>query len=364
MAINLDSLFADGSDPKETKTQEQTPMQPAHVPTSGEELGIAIVPKAPDSKSKKSAMPALSRSVSDLYQEGQKLIYLLDKSSSMHEPISGHRGSVDWQAAVPVIKTALLETFGKMLEIAAGATADVLSFTTKDERLASFIEELERGTELRKADEEGKPILDLDALEPMVLAKLAEMSGVQYYMELPRPSEAYDFTPKMDVLKKASKAMVEQRREKYPEANIEVVFFNTEIQHGRNLTTTGLVNDIQKTNAVGGTRILPAIKYALEVCHARPSSVNLHHIVLVTDGEDGSALDVPDLVPQMKQMGVVLDFIFMGQAVNVDDPCVAALKRASEATGGTFTIVGNAKDFEEKFIQASTRALLPPAPSK
>lgn len=363
MAINLDSLFADDSDPKETKTQEQTPKQPATTPTSGEELGIVLVPKAPGNKGK-TAMPALSRSVSDLYQEGQKLIYLLDRSSSMCEPISGHRGSVDWQKAVPVIKAALLETFGKMLQIEAGATSDVVSFTRRDERLADLIGQMERGTELRKTNEDGTAVLDLDSMEPMMLAKVAELHGVQYFMELPRPDEAYDFTPKMDVLKKASKSMVEERRSKYPEANIEVIFFNTEIRHGQNLTTDGLVRDIQKTEAAGGTRILTAIKYALEVCHARPSSVNLHHIVLVSDGEDGSALDVPDLVPQMKKMGVVLDFIFMGQAVNVDDPCVAALKRASEATGGTFTIVGTAKDFEEKFIQASTRALLPPAPSK
>lgn len=363
MAINLDSLFAEDSDPKGQNTQAQTPKQPTVTPASGEELGIVLVPKAPSSKGKAS-MPALTRTVSDLYQEGQKLIYLLDKSSSMSEPISGHRGTVDWQKAVPVIKAALLETFGKVLQIEAGATSDVVSFSRTDERLADFIGQLESAAELRKVNEDGAVVLDLDSMEPMALAKIAEAGGLQYYMELPRPGDAYDFTPKMDVLKKASKQMVEERRGKFPDANIEVVFFNTEIQHGRNLTTVGLVDGIQKTAASGGTRIFTAIKYALDVCHARPSSVNLHHIVLVSDGEDYSAMEVPDLVPEMKRMGVVLDFIFMGQAVNVDDPCVAALKKASEATGGTFTIVGNAKDFEEKFIQASTRALLPPAPSK
>ncbi len=117
--------------------------------------------------------------------------------------------------------------------------------------------------------------------------------------------------------------------------------------------------------ANGGTAIKKAIERALNECGRRPSEVNAHHLVLISDGEDGSALDVPELIPKMKALGVVFDFIFMlGAGLKETDSQEAkALRMVCEATGGEYTVVKTEKDFAQKLLAVSSRPMLPPARS-
>jgi hypothetical protein len=110
--------------------------------------------------------------------------------------------------------------------------------------------------------------------------------------------------------------------------------------------------------ADGGTDILAAIRRAMDLCRNKPSPVGIHHIILVTDGEDGNAEHtIATWVPAMKASGVVLDYIHIGNAAYANQ----GLKDACAALGGEYVAVNSEKDFTEKFIAAAERKMLPPA---
>jgi hypothetical protein len=107
----------------------------------------------------------------------------------------------------------------------------------------------------------------------------------------------------------------------------------------------------------GGTDILEAIRAAVELCRQNPSPVGIHHIILVTDGEDYEAdRTLVSWVPALQQSGVVLDFIHIG-----DTPINQGLKKACMDLGGDYVSVNTEKDFADKFISAVQRLLAPPA---
>jgi len=108
----------------------------------------------------------------------------------------------------------------------------------------------------------------------------------------------------------------------------------------------------------GGTDILAAIRKAMDLCRLKPSAVGIHHIILVTDGEDGNAAHtIGTWVPAMKASGVVLDYIHIGDASQANQGLVDACKQL----GGEYVVVNSEKDFTTKFIAAVGRKMLPPA---
>jgi hypothetical protein len=110
----------------------------------------------------------------------------------------------------------------------------------------------------------------------------------------------------------------------------------------------------------GGTDILEAIREAMELCRKNPSPVGIHHIILVTDGEDFQAeANIGGWVPSMKASGVVLDYIHIGEASQANK----GLKDACAALGGEYVNVNTERELEEKFIAAVNRLMLPPAPT-
>jgi hypothetical protein len=118
---------------------------------------------------------------------------------------------------------------------------------------------------------------------------------------------------------------------------------------------------MQRAYSDGDTDILAAIRRAMDLCRTKPSPVGIHHIILVTDGQDYQATaSIESWVPSLKTSGVVLDYIHIGE----EDYTNEAIKRACVALGGEYVNVNTERDFEEKFIAAAQRLMLPPAPTK
>lgn len=125
------------------------------------------------------------------------------------------------------------------------------------------------------------------------------------------------------------------------------------------LAVCGCGTALKSVGSDGSTDILAAIRRAVELCRAKPSSVGIHHVIVVTDGEDYAADNtIASWVPALKQSGVVLDYIHIG-----DSGVNAGLKAACEALGGEYASVNCERELEEKFIAAVQRLMLPPAPT-
>lgn len=170
---------------------------------------------------------------------------------------------------------------------------------------------------------------------------------------------------KMQAVKEAADRFIRERFEKYPEADVLVLRFEEEAK----LVTRGTQHDkvlqaIQLLPDYGGgaTAIMPALQRALSECKKRPSNVGAHHIILVSDGLDYRATAVARLVPMMKELGVVLDFIYIVGRNGEEYPdVVEAIKAACTETGGEFSKISTEQDFRQKFFQVSNRKCLPPA---
>jgi len=161
-----------------------------------------------------------------------------------------------------------------------------------------------------------------------------------------------------DVVRRIARKEIERRLDKFPDSNIAVVFFNQnpslEFNNG---TREQLFTALDRIYAAGGTDILEAIKKGLRACEDSPSSVGLHHFVMVSDGEDNRASQViADWVPSLKASGVVLDYIHIGdRSVN------EGLVNACKALGGDCVTVNTVADLESKFMEATARKCLPSA---
>jgi hypothetical protein len=173
----------------------------------------------------------------------------------------------------------------------------------------------------------------------------------------------------MQAVKDAARDFVHKRFQKYPNANVTLFSFEDSPKLlSAGLSEADLMEGISRLPDYGGggTNIYRAVERALSECKKRPSEVNAHHIVLVSDGCDYGAKGVLDLLPRMKELGMVFDFIFIlgaSESEIADDSTIAALKRVCEETGGEFVTVKTEKDFVQKFLAASNRPLLPPARS-
>lgn len=174
---------------------------------------------------------------------------------------------------------------------------------------------------------------------------------------------------KMQTLKKAAKQFVEERFRRFADAKVGVMQFD---DYSEQLAPAGASMD-QVLAAIaslpdfgrGGTNIYKAVAEAVADCKRRPSEVNAHHIILVSDGCDRGAMQLDQMVPRMKELGIVFDFIFVqGLQGDTEGAMVAAvLKRVCEMTGGEYTEIRTREDFEQKFLAVSNRPMLPPARS-
>ena len=161
-----------------------------------------------------------------------------------------------------------------------------------------------------------------------------------------------------ECVKRLAKRECEKRLEKFPNSNIAVVFFSGHADlEFNNGTREQLFEAIDRIYCAGSTDILEAIKKGLKACEDSPSTVGLHHFIVVSDGEDGRAeMAIASWVPSLKASGVVLDYIHIG-----DRDTNTGLVEACKALGGDCVSVNTEKDLQEKFVEVIQRKALPPA---
>lgn len=300
-----------------------------------------------------------STTLVDIYDRYQKKIYLLDKSSSMNEGMlpddmmkAYKWGIKELDAARKVIADRVQALIALKTGIEAIAGIDYENQSLSDEDV------------IRTAMEVGL----IDSIEQ----KMRELYGGYPCMH----RTLTDSHSKMEIVQGAMRDFVEQRFARFPDAQVALWTFDTSVSVR---ATAGapketILAEIDGLHTGGGTSIKPAVERALAEFKKRPSHMGAHHIVLVSDGQDYTAEELPELVPQMKELNVVFDFIYiMGMSDALHDKTepeghrydgyVNAIRKTAKATGGEYFEVSKPHDFKTKFLQVSNRPALPPGSS-
>jgi hypothetical protein len=306
--VNLDDLFND-----------KKPV------TTDEEQGVMDVVVTPKAKTKEKTKQETS--TSGIYDQLQTLMYSIDISGSMANPIKSDSPSVwDWpQDLKNHIQRQLGYAFGELSE-----------------------REIELQGMLETATE--------DQLKEVILGLGPTNYAIYYKLEARNT--------KMELVKKCVADLVDRRYEKYPDARVVLETFNADA------TIEAATHESIKTRLAGlypngGTNILYAVQQALSYFRQYPSPVGLNHLIIVTDGDDWGAMEVKNLLPEFKEMGVVIDYIYIkGGEPGYSDGSVSAVAKMftelCKELGGEYTEVTSASEFEKKLLAYSTRLCLPP----
>lgn len=297
-------------------------------------------------------------STDEIYDRFGKLVYLFDDSNSMDQHMSNSISPdmYEWDAE-------LLAKFRKAMENYLSQIEKKAASDDGDDRFGDDEDEEEPlFNEIPVSDEELKRLICALGLDDEFKIKL-EPSSTFY-----RPKSGTK--SKIQAVKEAARGFVEKRFAKYPEANVLVFSFDQDCRAlSRAANKDAVMNGVNQLQAQGGnTRIVPAVATVIGEFKRRPSPVSAHHMVLVTDGYDNADGLMTDLLPQLKELGIVFDFIFVkGTSCFEDDyrykNKIDAIKQVCEATGGEYTEVKTVDDFEQKFLAYSNRPLLPAARS-
>jgi hypothetical protein len=167
---------------------------------------------------------------------------------------------------------------------------------------------------------------------------------------------------KMEAVKQNGRKMIEERYAKFPDADVHLLFFEGSVSYRKPSCKEDLLNQLKGVRPDGGsTDISGAMRRAIEMCKKNPSPVNSHHIVLVTDGLDSEAAQVKFMIPEMKELSIVLDFIHVSspQESGWGENASAVLKEVCQELGGSYSLVKRISDFENRFLAASRRLCLP-----
>jgi hypothetical protein len=303
---------------------------------------IVIVP------AKKTATEGAS--ITETFDRYQKMVYLIDESGSMSGGMApeDEKAAYDWTPEV-------LSKFRNAI---------------RDERAHDLLDE-DPALDPREAIDESEAsmkeenLLDDDKLIDFIIENRLHhgRTPIKVRMKITaRHSES-----KTEAVRGAMTKFVEQRYEKFPDAQVALLGFGTQthVKCYAGAPKQEVLLAIQAlSNGEGGTDITQAVERGINEFKRRPSMVKAHHLVLVSDGMDYAAGNVRLLLPKMKELNIVFDFIFVkGQHEDDDAPSdvVVTLKQVCEATGGEYNEVSKSTDFEKKFLAVSNRRALPPA---
>lgn len=340
--IDLDNL---GNTPNKPQT---------NISNAGGELGLVFV----GSQKSEPAKPAVSVSLPELYSAKKKLIYLIDRSGSMNSQVAGvdQVKYFNWSSDVMDHIRASIE--GAVKSVNAWADAEEKFERTGDDTVFD---------DLTAPDSDEVKLAELAELDGLELKKKILQLGLNKALGIVYTYDALMNRHKLDsrlgLVQEMAERMITERKSQFPDSDTQVIAFDDKAELLPARTTQELIRAVQGLQVGGSTSILRAIKLAMSTCNRKPSEVKLHHFVLVTDGEDYDTVRITEFIPAMLEMGVVLDWIFIANPGDdaSRDVATAAIKAAVDATGGTFTVVTTAPEFETKFVEASKRKLLPPA---
>jgi hypothetical protein len=292
------------------------------------------------------------RKLGDVYSEFAKLVFCFDVSGSMSERIAADKnkkGFADQYLWTP-------ERLASIRAKVADAIAVVMSgqdLGWEQQEIIKMIDPLVPGMPptFTVTDEEIKTrVIQHDLIGSFHVA----IDWSKPHMQPPS---------RIELVAKLAKQEIEARFAKFPQSSLAVIAFGAGAKvvfdSGTADEVRAVVDRIQvgmdSVNS-GGTDIMASIRAGVECCRKHPSSVGLHHFIVVSDGGDSGTNVLPEWVPVLKQSGIILDYIHIGDE-NPND----ALKAACAALGGECVVVNTEAAFETKFVEAVHRLCLPPA---
>ena len=294
------------------------------------------------------------KTISDTYSEFAKLVFLFDTSSSMENHIARTASGKSLADLLYVFTPDILADIRLRVETA------LAEYNTVQDAGGEISEDVTKLACLADAWHGANGELVFSASDDELKDRILRTNLTDFFNILPTQVTNRDTKAptRMSVVKRLAKQEIVKRFQKFPKSRIAVIAFN---DHPTVLFDDGasgeLDAEVEKLHASGGTNILEAIKQGMEVCRAKPSSVGIHHFLLVTDGEDPAAdVIIRSWVPTLKASGVILDYIHIG-----DSYVNQGLRDACAELGGEYVPVNSEDELEEKFMQALKRPLLPPA---
>lgn len=291
--------------------------------------------------------------VAEIYDRYSRLLYVIDSSTSMGDGmLPGDR------ADLYLWPESTLQKFREAMD---------------DEDLQDVDLDAEYEDEDYDSDDEPDFVIGANAPSKMSDQDLKDYIvdndlGVKYGIPLKiNPNYRPKGRSKMQAVKEAARDFVSKRYQRYPDAFVTLYTFNElprllSVGNTEQAVLSGI--DSLPDHGKGGTDIFAAVRKSLDDIIAKPSKVNRNHIILVSDGLDSGAKAVKEMLPQMKENGVVFDFIFIQGTSKMEvipQDVLDTLKLICEMTGGEFQIVKTEKDFTQKFLAASNRPMLPAA---
>mgnify|MGYP005850411213 FL=1 len=177
----------------------------------------------------------------------------------------------------------------------------------------------------------------------------------------------YAETPsKIAVVRSELKKLIEERFQRFPEADVHLVRFGARVHYSPWKTRADLLQQVENLSACESNTVIgAALARCVSMCKRRPSQVAAHHVVLISDGLDSTLSPaLPHLVQEMKNINIVLDFIHVGSPSEVIswESCIKDLRAACKELNGEYKIVSRSKDLRNRLQEAGRRLCLP-APS-
>jgi len=315
-----------------------------------------------------------SASIEDNYDRFTKLIYVIDVSASMSDGLLDLSSINDfhWDAgALERLRVRIENAKCRMSAAEESEAWDSDDSEDEDAPVVAGVSKLYGENPLNDLFWLGISELPLELQKPHIIASGDAWREIglraKHDYEEEGLKEIQAPMTKIDAVKRMAQKMVDERFEKFPDADIHLMTFEDVTNYSKPKNRLDLLAQIQACTAYGGnTRIALAVATAIRLCKKSPSPVQTHHIVLVTDGKDPEIWDMKNLLPEMKSLHIVLDVIHVSsphEVVSGYGRDGAILEECCAASGGKFTKVTRMGDFETRFIEASRRLCLP-APSK
>lgn len=322
-----------------------------------------------------------------LYEQFKKLVYVIDVSPSMEDGIvSGEYEKLYHWTDELVIQFS--ECMMRLVEEELKSEYGYLSRDSVKQKLqkqkALDLDEEKAGEDDDYSDETNPD--DMEVSEEEIVEHVFnelwhcdqdDVHGIKFVVhdqklatcfdiKLPPTGVKVEQRSKINTVKDASLKYLASRMDKYPEADVSVLEFDSKVYTVAQSPITKkmlleIVNNLRTRH--GGTDIYLAVESAVEFCKKYPSKMGNHQIVLVTDGQSYSAVNTIKLLPDMKSHGIVLDFILLsaGRGQYGSDEPIKVLQKVCNESGGEYTEVKTDADFTTKFLKASGRLCLPPA---
>ena len=313
------------------------------------------------------------REAAAIYDQFQKLLFVLDDSGSMGQRLMG----ITDLMAEDLTDEDRLNIANRIENARVRAEADVKA------ALQALESEEESEFDIVGGDDEGFDLTDVDVphtfkhenlYNDKQWNRLATKNDASRKAEVLKSDSLcqelgitrHGSTPptKNNAMKAVVTKEIRDRYMKFGTPDIQVIKFEDEFSILRTVGEEETLAAVDSLSAHGwDTNIFPPLQAALALCKRAPSVVGCHHIILVTDGlsDDGDAC--LSLLPECLRLNVVVDFI---QIADEYDRCsdwsqYTQLKELSNKSGGKFYSVTTVRDFEKVFFESSKRLMLAPA---